>query len=79
MYIIKHKNINIIVISFIVFLCLNLVENLLHYNIGRYTTDTEKFIVFSNPPNKDWGKIVIIMVIFGLLQGVLTYYLNYIF
>jgi len=78
MYIIKHKNINIIVISFIVFMFLNLIENLIHYNIGRHT-DTEKFIVFSNPPNKDWFKIAVIMIIFGLLQGFLTYYLNYIF
>ena len=78
MYIIKHKNINIIVISFVVFMFLNLIENLLHYNIGRHTSDTEKFIVFSNPPNKDWVKIAVIMIIFGLSQGFLTYYLNYI-
>lgn len=77
MYIVKNKNINLIVISFIVFVFINLLENLIHYNIGRHTENAE-FIVITNPPYKDWIKISIIMLIFGLLQGFLTYYLNYV-
>lgn len=76
MYIIKNKNVNLIIISFFVFIFLNLIENLIHYNIGRHTDKTE-FIVITNPPYRDWFKIAVIMFIFGLLQGFLTYYLNY--
>ena len=76
MYIIKNKNINIIIISFLVFVFLNLIENLIHYNIGRHT-EAKEFIVLTNPPYRDWLKIAFIMVIFGLLQGFLTFYLNY--
>lgn len=76
MYIVKNKNINLIIISFFVFLFLNLIENLIHYNIGRHTNDKE-FIIITNPSYRDWIKIAIIMIIFGLLQGFLTYYLNY--
>ncbi len=76
MYIIKNKNVNIIIISFLVFVFLNLIENLIHYNIGRHTENNE-FIVITNPPYRDWVKIAVIMVIFGILQGFLTYYLNY--
>jgi hypothetical protein len=79
MYVVKHASIHIIVISFLVFVFLNLIENLIHYNIGRFTDDTRDFIKLSNPPQRDWFKIVVIMIIFGLLQGYLTYYLNYIF
>lgn len=77
MYIVKNKSINLIVISFIVFVFINLLENLIHYNIGRHTQNDD-FIVITNPPYKDWIKISIIMLIFGLLQGCLTYYLNYV-
>jgi hypothetical protein len=76
MYIVKNKNINLIIISFLVFMFINLIENIIYYNIGKYSNSTE-FIVITNPPYKDWIKIIIIMIIFGLLQGFLTYYLNY--
>jgi hypothetical protein len=76
MYIVKNKNINLIIISFLVFMFINLIENIIYYNIGKHSNNTE-FIVITNPPYKDWIKIIIIMIIFGLLQGFLTYYLNY--
>ncbi len=76
MYIIKNKNIHIIIVSFIVFVFLNLIENLIHYNIGRFSNHSDEFLVISNPPQKDWLKIIVIMIIFGLLQGYLTYFME---
>ena len=64
---------HIFFISFFVFICINLVENLLHYNIGR---NTDKEIKLKSPTTKDWIRIVIVMIIFAILQGSLTYYFN---
>ena len=48
-----------------------MVENYIHYNIGR---NQEKGfqIEFSTPSALDWTKIAAVMVVFALLQGILT-------
>ena len=70
MYIISGK-IHIIAISFVIYLFLNLVENLIHYNIGKFSNKETKLDV---PSKKDWIKILLVMCIFALIQGLLTYY-----
>ena len=60
---------HIFFISFVVFSILNLIENLIHYNIGR-TSDHE--FKFSNPTTIDWKKILFTMVVFAILQGFFT-------
>jgi hypothetical protein len=67
-----NKNIHIVIISFIVFIILNIIENYIHYNIGR--NRNVEGIKLSNPSFKDWIKIIITMIIFGILQGSLTAY-----
>jgi len=62
---------HIIVISFFVYIFVNLMENLIHYNIGKFSNKETKFDL---PSKKDWFKIVLVMCIFALLQGLLTYY-----
>jgi hypothetical protein len=62
---------HLFVISFIVFAIVNIIENVIHYNIGK-TSNAE--FEFSNPTIIDWKKIIITMVIFALLQGFLTMY-----
>ena len=62
---------HIIVISFVVYLFVNLVENLIHYNIGKFSNKETKLDV---PSKKDWIKILLVMCIFALIQGLLTYY-----
>lgn len=62
---------HIIIISFVVYLFVNLVENLIHYNIGKFSNKETKLDV---PSKKDWIKIILVMVIFALIQGLLTYY-----
>jgi hypothetical protein len=76
MYIIKDKRTHLIFISFCVFIFINLLENLIHYSIGKHH---DKNLKLELPSKKDWLKIIITMIIFALLQGFLTYYFNYYF
>jgi hypothetical protein len=62
---------HIIIISFFVYIFVNLMENLIHYNIGKFSNKETKFDL---PSKKDWFKIVVVMCMFALLQGLLTYY-----
>ena len=56
-------------ISFLVFLGLNMVENLIHYNIGKYTDQSTRIDL---PTMADWIKIIVVMISFAFLQGLLT-------
>jgi hypothetical protein len=77
-YIHRRLPSNIFMSSFVAFIILNIIENYIHYNIGRNHEDKE-FIKLSMPTSKDWLKIVFIMIVFALLQGVFTLLLsNYI-
>ncbi len=67
----QKNTFHLFIISFIVFAVLNIIENVIHYNIGK--TSNKEF-EFSNPTRVDWKKIIITMVIFALLQGFLTMY-----
>ena len=73
MYIISSKNFHIIVISFCVYLLVNFFENMIHYNIGRFSNKDTKIEI---PSKKDFIKIVIVMCVFALIQGLLTSYLT---
>ena len=74
MFLISGKSFHIIFMSFFVYLIVNLFENLIHYNIGRFSDKETKFNL---PSKKDWIKIVLVMCVFALLQGLLTYYFTY--
>jgi hypothetical protein len=67
----QKNTFHLFIISFIVFALLNIIENVIHYNIGK-TSNTE--FEFSNPTRNDWKKIIVTMIIFALLQGFLTMY-----
>lgn len=73
MYIISGASFHIIVISFFVYLFVNFFENLIHYNIGRFSNQETKLEL---PSKKDFLKIVVVMCCFALLQGILTSYFN---
>jgi len=68
---VKDKKIHIFIISFLIFICLNITENIIHYNIGRHK-DSD-FTQLSFPNKRDLIKIIIIMFIFAILQGWFTY------
>lgn len=67
------SSLHLIVISFTAYLIVNLFENLIHYNIGRFSDQKTQMEL---PTRSDWVKIVIVMCIFALLQGLLTYAFN---
>jgi hypothetical protein len=73
MYILSGASIHIIAISFVVFIFVNFFENLIHYNIGRYSNEETKL---EPPTKKDFLKMVIVMFAFALIQGLLTSYFN---
>ena len=73
MYILSGASFHIIAISFFVYLFVNLFENLIHYNIGKHSNQET---TLEMPSQKDFIKIVVVMFVFALLQGVLTSYFN---
>ena len=73
MYILSGASVHIIVISFVVYIFVNLFENLIHYNIGKYSNRETRFEL---PSQEDFIKIAIVMCVFALIQGVLTVYFN---
>jgi hypothetical protein len=73
MYNISGTNLDIIVISFFVYLFVNFFENIIHYNIGRFSNKETKIKI---PSKKDFIKIVVVMCVFALIQGLLTSYFN---
>ena len=73
MFIISGASFHIIAISFFVYIFVNLFENVIHYNIGKFSDKETKLEI---PSQKDFIKIVVVMCVFALLQGLLTSYFN---
>jgi len=65
------KTFHLFIISFLIYVVLNMVENYIHYNIGKHN-ESNYNIKFSSPSALDWTKIVVVMFVFALLQGILT-------
>lgn len=84
----KPGTLHIFVFSFLVFIVLNVIENVIHYNIGKYhdasastfggnsNGTTVAGFHFTNPSGTDWVRIVIIMFVFAVLQGFFTTYFS---
>ena len=75
LYIFKDKI--LIFASFIVFLFLNIIENLIQFTIGR--KHDSHILEVVKPTKKDLVKIGITTLIFAIAQGLLTSYFNYLF
>ena len=76
----KPGTLHIFAFSFIVFIVLNIIENVIHYNIGKYHDHGGGGGIagfhFTNPTETDWVRIIVIMVIFAVLQGGFTSYFS---
>lgn len=68
-HLLKDSSTRIVFVSFFVYLFVNLFENLIHYNIGKFSNAETHFEI---PSEKDWFKIVVVMFLFALIQGLLT-------
>lgn len=63
----------IFLISMGVYVVLNLVENTIHYNIGRnFDIRHLHDIRFIPPSSMDFSRIIFVMFIFAMLQGLFT-------
>lgn len=71
----RHLPKHLFLVSFVVFIFLNLIENIIHFSAGKHFDD-EKIIHFEIPSKKNLIKIVIIMFIFAFLQGIFTLLLS---
>lgn len=70
----KSKSVYIFLISAISFFALNLIEDLIHFNIGRNPDLKYNKVYF--PITSEWYYIISVMVFFSILQGLLTYYFD---
>lgn len=73
MWLLSGAKLHIIAISFFVYIFVNFFENMIHYNIGRFSNKETKLEL---PSKKDLIKIAVVMCIFALLQGLLTSYFS---
>lgn len=74
MYIFTGKNVHLIIVSFIVYIFVNMTENMIHYNIGRRNQNQN--MDFQLPTGSEFVIIFIVMIIFAGLQGFLTLFFN---
>jgi hypothetical protein len=63
----------IFIAGFLSFLILNLVENIIYYSMGR---SFEKKFSLKLPNRNDFIKLFIIMILFAMLQGGLTSFID---
>jgi hypothetical protein len=56
-------------ISAVVYILLNLIENTIHYNIGKFTESTFQYTL---PPLSDEVRMVAVMLTFAFLQGIIV-------
>ena len=71
MYIFTGKNIHLVIVSFVVYIFVNMTENVIHYNIGRRNN-----MNFELPNTSEFMLIFIVMITFAAIQGLLTIFFN---
>ena len=73
----KPGTIHVFVFSFFIFIVLNVIENVIHYNIGKFHNGENGVLYhFTNPSSGDWARIIVIMLVFAILQGAFTSYFS---
>jgi hypothetical protein len=73
----KNSSTRIVFVSFFVYLFVNLFENIIHYDIGKFSdresnAESKDFM----PNSRDWTKIIVVMIVFAGIQGLLTCYFS---
>ena len=70
---IPSNHIRIFIISMAVYIVINLVENMIHYNIGRnFEFEDVRDTKFITPSSVDITRIISVMAVFAVLQGLFT-------
>jgi hypothetical protein len=70
---IPSNHIRIFIISMAVYIVINLVENMIHYNIGRnFEIEDVRDTKIITPSSVDITRIISVMAVFAVLQGLFT-------
>jgi hypothetical protein len=77
----KNSSTRIVFVSFFVYLFVNLFENIIHYDIGKFSDRGSSPISIGEakdfmPNSRDWTKIIGVMIVFAGIQGLLTCYFS---
>ena len=73
----KNSSTRIIIVSFFVYLFVNLFENVIHYDIGKFSNrEINNEVKDFMPNSRDWKKIIGVMIVFAGIQGLLTCYFS---
>jgi len=73
----KNSSTRIVFVSFFVYLFVNLFENIIHYDIGKFSDrESNAEVKDFMPTNRDWTKIIGVMIVFAGIQGLLTCYFS---
>lgn len=72
----KNSSTRIVFVSFFVYLFVNLFENVIHYDIGKFSNKDIELNTDLLPSNRDWTKIIMVMLFFACVQGLLTCYFS---
>ena len=80
-HIFKNSSTLIVFVSFFVYLFVNLFENIIHYDIGKFSDRESSPISIGEakdfmPNSRDWTKIIGVMIVFAGIQGLLTCYFS---
>jgi hypothetical protein len=59
-------------ISAVVYIFLNMIENTIHYNIGKFTESTFQYTL---PTLSDEARMIGVMLTFAFLQGIIVSHL----
>lgn len=71
MFFVQQNGFKVIAVAAIIYLFVNLFENIIYYSIGRHSN--QKKLQIEIPTSKDWIKIILITIFFALIQGILTW------
>jgi hypothetical protein len=72
----ENINSHIVIVSMVVFIVLNVIENIIHYNNGKNKDKNNIISYFNSPSVNDFIIIIIVMLLFAFLQGILTYFFS---
>jgi hypothetical protein len=72
----NNRPAHVIIISMIVYIVLNIIENIIYYNGGKFGLSQNISVYFTIPKMKDLCILLLIMIFFAFLQGLMTFLLS---
>jgi len=67
-----NKPLHILIISMLIFIVINIIENIIYFNSGKYGLNQDFTNYFTMPTFKELTHLIFIMLIFAFAQGFFT-------